>query len=63
MFTGSADLTLLTLKQILGDLDVIAGVGTGANLLANIRMSNRHIVQTKFNSLLEDYRSEILLSF
>ena len=62
MLTGSADLTLLTLKQILGDLDVVAGVGTGADLLAKIKntMSDRHIVQKKFNSLLEDYRSEIL---
>jgi hypothetical protein len=59
MLTGSADLTLLTLKQILGDLDVITGVGTGADLLAKIKntMSDRHIVQ---KSLLEDYRSEIL---
>ena len=59
MLTGSADLTL---KQILGDLDVVAGVGTGADLLAKIKntMSDRHIVQKKFNFLLEDYRSEIL---
>ena len=62
MLTGSADLTLLTLRQILGDLDVVAGVGTGAGLVTKIKntMSDRHIVQKKFNSLLEDYRSEIL---
>ena len=62
MLTGSADLTLLTLKQILGDLDVVAGVGTGAGLLSKIKntMSDRHIVQKRFNSLLEDYHSEIL---
>ena len=62
MLTGSANLTLLTLKQILGDLDFVAGVGTGAGLLAKIKntMSDRHIVQKKFNLLLEDYRLEIL---
>ena len=64
MLTGSADLTLLTLKQILGDLDIVAGVGTGAGLLAKIKntMSDCHIVQKKFNSLLEEYCSEILPS-
>ena len=62
MLTGSADLTLHTLKQILADLDVVAGAGTGAGLLAKIKntMSDHHVVQKKFNSLLEDYRSEIL---
>ena len=62
MLTGSASLTLVTLKQILGDLDLVAGVGSGACVIAKIKntMFDRHIVQKKFNSLLEDYRSEIL---
>ena len=51
----------LTLNQILGDLDLVAGVETGANLVAKIKntMSDR---QKKFNFLLEDYHSEILLT-
>ena len=44
------------------DLDVVAGYGAGSSLLAKIKntMSDRHVVQKKFNSLLEDYRSQIL---
>ena len=62
MLTGSADLTLLTLKQILGDLDLVASAGTGVGLVAKIKntMSDPHNVQKKFNSLLEDHRLEIL---
>ena len=64
MLTGSAELTLHSLKQILGDLDQVAGTGSGNNVLLKIKntMSDRHIVQKKFNSLLEDYRAEILPS-
>ena len=64
MLTGSAELTLHSLKQILGDLDQVAGTGSGNNVLLKIKntMSDRHIVQKKFNFLLEDYRAEILPS-
>ena len=62
MLTGSADLTLQLLKQIMSDLDSVAGTGCGDVVLAKIKntMSDRHVVQKKFNSLLEDYRLEIL---
>ena len=62
MLTGSAEKTLDTLKQILDDIELVAGKGTSAKLLANIKntMSDRHIVQKNFNDLLESYRSEIL---
>ena len=62
MLTGSAEKTLDTLKQILDDIELVAGKGTCMNLLANIKntMSDRHIVQKNFNDLLESYRSEIL---
>ena len=62
MLTGSAELTLHLLKQIMHDLDLVAGAGSGNVLVAKIKntMSDRHVVQKKFNSLLEDYRLEIL---
>lgn len=62
MPTGSADLTLHVFKWILNDLDTVAGNGTGDKIISTIKsnMSDRHIVQQKFNSLLEDYRSQIL---
>ena len=41
MLTGSAEETLDTLKQILDDTELVAGKGTGMNLLA--------IVQKNFN--------------
>ena len=53
MLTGSAEKTLDTLKQILDDTELVAGKGTGMNILA--------IVQKNFNDLLESYRCEILL--
>jgi len=64
MLTGSADLILKSLQMILADIKAVAGDGTGNKILANIKntMSNRHIVEKKFNTLLEDYRCEILPS-
>jgi len=62
MLTGSAEKTLDTLKQILDDIELVAGKTVRASLLTNIKntMSDRHIVQKNFNELLESYRSEIL---
>ena len=62
MLTGSAERTLDTLKQILDDIELVAGKPTSKTLLGNIKntMSDRHIVQKNFNELLESYRSEIL---
>ena len=53
MLSGSAELTLHSLKQILGQ---VAGTGSGNTVLMKIKntMSDHHIVQKKFNSLLED---------
>ena len=64
MFTESADLTLKSLQMILADIEAIAGDGIGDKILANIKntMSDQHIVEKKFNGLLEDYRQEILPS-
>ena len=61
MLTGSADVTLTTLKVILEDIELLTSEGMG-KILACIQntMSDQHIVQKKFNCLLEDYRSEIL---
>ena len=66
MLTGSADLTLKSLQMILADIEAVAGDGIGDKILANIKntMSDWHniIVEKIFNSLLEDYRQEILPS-
>ena len=50
--------------MILADIEAVAGDGIGDKILANIKntMSDRHIVEKKFNGLLEDYRQEILPS-
>ena len=64
MLTGSAELTLHTFKQIIGDLSIVSGKECGESILSKIKntMSDRHIVQKNFNNLLEDYRSQILPS-
>ena len=63
MLTGFAEVTLNTLKIILSDIDLVVGEGTGAKILRCIKntMFDRHIVEKKFNSLLEDYQAEICL--
>ena len=60
MLTGSAQQTLDTLKQILSDLKFFAAKGIQTSLLSKIKktMSDRHIVEKKFNHLLEEYRLE-----
>ena len=47
MLTGSADITLNTLKMILADIELIGGKGTGNKIMACIKntMSDRHIVE------------------
>ena len=64
MLTGSAELTLHAFKQIVYDLEAVAGERCGEAVVATIKnsMSDRHIVHKKFNSLLEEYRSQLLLS-
>ena len=60
MLTGSANQVLHTFKQIPSDLELVAGPKSGGLVLAKVKntMSDRHIVEK--NSLLEDYRKEIL---
>ena len=62
MVTGSANQTLSTFKQILEDIELVAGAGVGEKIVGHIKntMSDRHVVQKNFNSLLEDYRLQIL---
>ena len=64
MLTGSAELTLHAFKQIVCDLEAVAGERCGETVVAKIKntMSDRHIVQKKFISLLEEYRSQLLPS-
>nr|XP_054753364.1 uncharacterized protein LOC129259117 [Lytechinus pictus] len=65
---GTADTTMQTLKTILQDVvgqqDEEAQNQAVNTVLANIKntMSDRHIVQKKFNELLKDYRQSILPS-
>ena len=62
MVTGSAEKTLDVLKQILDDIELVAGKSACKKLLTNIKstMSDRHVVQKNFNELLQSYRLEIL---
>ena len=62
MITGSANQTLTTFKRIIGDIELVAGTGIGEKIVGHIKntISDRHIVQKNFNSLLEDYTSQIL---
>ena len=47
--------------MILEEIDLCAGEGVGQKILAGIKnMSDQHIVEKKFNILLEEYRSDIL---
>ena len=52
----------LTFKQILSDLELVAGPKSGSILLSKKKtMPDRHIVyREKFNALLEDYHRDIL---
>ena len=64
MLTGSAEVTLHTFRQIINDLSLVSGKKGSDAVVAKIKntMSDRHIVQKNFNTLLEDYRADILPS-
>ena len=64
MSSGTAQHTLDCLKNILSDIDKAFEKSPGKRILANIKntMSDRHIVEKCFNTLLEEYRSDILPS-
>ena len=63
MLIGSAELTLHSVKQIINDLTLVSGKKGSDAVVAKIKstMSDRHIVQKNFNTLLEDYRADMLL--
>ena len=62
MLTGSAEVTLHTFRQIIDDLSLVSGKKGADAVVAKIKntMSDRHIVQKNFNTLLEDYRADVL---
>ena len=53
-----------TFQQILYDLELITQSGSSHVILSKIKntMSDRHIVEKNFNSLLQSYRLEVLPS-
>ena len=57
MLTGSAEVTLHTFRQIINDLSLVSRKKGSDAVVAKIKntMSDRHIVQKNFNTLLEDY--------
>ena len=64
MLSGSATQVLSTFQQILFDLELAVESGSSNVILSKIKntMSDRHVVEKNFNSLLENYRLEILPS-
>ena len=62
MLTGSTIRVLYTFKQILSDIELVAGPNSGKLVLSKLKntMSDRHVVEKKFNDVLEDYRRDIL---
>ena len=64
MSSGSATHVLSTFQQILYDLELITQSGSSHVILSKIKntMSDRHIVEKNFNSLLQSYRLEVLPS-
>ena len=64
MLSGSATQVLSTFQQILYDLELTTQSGSSRVILSKIKntMSDRHIVEKNFNSLLQSYRMEVLSS-
>ena len=66
VFSGSAQNTLETLKEILDDLDVVhKQIGqdkVSSKIISKLKntMSDRHAAEKLFNELLADYRADIL---
>ena len=66
IFSGSADDTLQSLKEILDDIDSVQQeIGDNplsSKILMKIKntMSDRHAAETLFNTLLEEYRADVL---
>ena len=64
MLSGSATQVLSTFQQILYDLELTTQSDSSHVILSKIKntMSDRHIVEKNFNSLLQSYRMEVLPS-
>ena len=64
MLSGSATQVLSAFQQILYDLELTSQSGSSHVILSKIKntMSDRHIVEKNFNSLLQSYRMEVLPS-
>ena len=66
MFSGSAQDTLDTLKEILDDIDSVhSALGRSAassKIISSLKntMSDRHAAEKLFNAMLHDYRVEVL---
>ena len=65
MACGDAETQLSVFKEIIDEIELVCNGSTtniAQKILASIKntMSDRHIVQKKFNKLLQEYRSEIL---
>ena len=66
VFSGSAQDTLDTLKEILEDLDIVqdklGGMKVSNTIVLKLKntMSDRHAAEKLFNKLLADYRAEVL---
>jgi len=59
MFSDTVTHVLSTFQQILSDVEIVAESGSG-NLKIKNTMSDWHIVEKNFNTLLEGYCLEIL---
>ena len=64
MLTGSTTQVLHTFRRILSDVELVVGPKSGGLISAKIKnaISDRHIVEKHFNSLLVDYHRDILLT-
>ena len=62
MVSGSSKNSLDCLKEILSGIDKVSSGDAGKKILAKIKntMSDRHVVEKCFNTLLEEYRVEVL---
>ena len=65
-FSGSSQITLDTLKEILDDLDTVhielGRTKISSKILGRLKntMSDRHSAEKLFNDILADYRAEVL---
>ena len=65
MVCGNSETILSGLKEILQEIETVCGgteTSMSQSILVSIKntMSDRHIVQKKFNLMLQEYRCEIL---